>query len=143
MEHHATHPELSVWVITAACGFYGISSHQHNSTALLAHLPYSCPNPWAVVVEALNTVVIHRAVMRAWRLVEVTCVVVADCDSVIVHSNIMRPAQVIQHKEAGDRLSAKRGSYSGKKLLSPSCLCNIKGTCAQEMKQSPEKEGVV
>jgi hypothetical protein len=57
------------------------------------HLANGGAHPRAVVVKALNAVVIDRAVVCARRLEEVTGVVVAHRHAVTIHHHIPRPAK--------------------------------------------------
>jgi hypothetical protein len=63
----------------------------HATAVAPAHLANRGPNPRAVVVEALNAVVIDGAVVRARRLVEVAGVVVAHRHPVAIHVQVLAP----------------------------------------------------
>jgi hypothetical protein len=50
-------------------------------------------HPWAVVVKALDAVVIDAAVVGSWRLVEVACIIVPHCHLVAIgQDDLLGPA---------------------------------------------------
>lgn len=73
--------------------------HWHNIQACAkptyppTHLPDRGPNPRAVVVKALDAVVVHAAVVCTGRLVDVASVVVAEDDALVVDKHVLGPAQ--------------------------------------------------
>ena len=58
-----------------------------------ADLSDGCANPRAMVVKALNAVVVDATVVGSRRLVEVARVIVARDDTVVVHDHLLCPAE--------------------------------------------------
>jgi hypothetical protein len=92
------------------------------------HLANGGAHPGAVVVKALNTVVINRAVVRAWRLKEVTRVIITHCNTVAVHHDITRPAGC-SGSTAAQLSKTARDRLESTSTCLPACLPALSCCC--------------
>lgn len=102
---------LHLLAAEGTCFAYGTSHAQMTGPVALqpaqselgaTYLPNGCAHPGAMVIKPLYAVVIDRAVVSSWWLVEVAGIIVAYCDSVAIDCNVFGPVATSIYMSAAD-----------------------------------------